>query len=202
MTEAMVHREEFEQLMADLALGSEDAAWRIAEVYTPHILRAVRAALPAAIRPKLDSQDFAQIVWASLLLKRTYLAHVKSPEQLIRLLAAVAQHKVIDAYRHYTAYQARDLSRESPIEGILHPQRANAATQYDRGVLDRDLSPSQMAGVREKWQALSASLSPRDRDILRLRIKDHTYTEIAQALGISSSTVRRVLDRIIDQLQA
>ena len=114
MSEVSVPVGEFEQLMADLASGSEDAAWRITEVYTPHILRAVRASLPRAIRPKLDSQDFAQIVWASLLLKRSYLAHVKTPQQLICLLATVAHNKVVDAFRHYMTYQARDLRRESP----------------------------------------------------------------------------------------
>jgi len=202
MTEGLIHREEFSQLMADLASGSEDAAWRIAEIYTPHILRAVRAMLPAAIRPKIDSQDFAQIVWASLLLKRTYLAHISSPEQLIRLLAGTAQHKVIDVYRRYTTHKGRDLKRETPLAEVLNPRRKNAATQYDRGVLDRDLSPSQFASVREKWQSLANVLSPRDRDVLRLRYEGRTYVEIAGTLGIGVTTVRRVLDRIIERLQA
>lgn len=187
--------------MAELASGSEEAAWKIAEVYTPHILRVVRASLPAAIRPKLDSQDFAQIVWTSLLLKRSYLSRVKTSEQLIRLLATVAQHKVIDAFRHYTTYKARDLSREVPMEQAMRPRLAHATAQFDGGVLDRSPSPSQFAAVREKWQTLSDSLSARDRAILRWRYKGCTYAEIAEKLGVSCATVRRVLDRIIEQLQ-
>jgi RNA polymerase sigma factor (sigma-70 family) len=199
--EATAHRAEFEQLMSELASGSEEAAWKIAELYTPHILRAVRSSLPSAIRPKLDSQDFAQIVWASVLLKRSYLSHVKSPEQLIGLLASVARHKVVDAYRHYTTYQARDLRRESPLEGHEHSERANAMIQCDGGLLDRNLSPSQMAGVHEKWRHLIEQLSERDQKILKLRMRGETYAGIAQMLGIHSATAKRVLDRIIEQLR-
>jgi len=107
------HRE-FESLILQLANGSEEAAWRIADVYTPHILRVVRAALPSAVRRRMDSIDFAQIVWASILQRRSYLSTVKSPEHLIALLSTVARRKVTDAFRHNT-YQVRDVRRESKL---------------------------------------------------------------------------------------
>ena len=202
---------EFERLMQDLATGSEDAAWIIAETYTPHILRAVRRALPDKMRSKLDSQDFAQIVWASLLLKRTYLKHVKSPDQLIDLLAKVAQYKVIDAFRRYVVCQARDLRRESPLDDYVGPQSAARPGRggagevnrevADRGLTDRSMSPSQIVSTRERWQLLVASLSHRDREILNLRIAGQTYQQIASALSISGDTAKRVVDRIILQVR-
>ena len=203
---------EFEQLMDDLASGSEEAAWRITETYTPHILRVVRRMLPNAIRSKLDSQDFAQIVWVSLLLKRTYLRHVKSPEQLIALLAKVAQHKVIDVFRHFTVVQTRDIRRETPLEDLVSSQRTKASEHAgaglivrgvgERALMDRNLSPSQIAGAREKWQALIGALPPRDRAILKMRIQGKTYSDIADALSICSNTAKRVLDKIIEELRA
>jgi RNA polymerase sigma factor (sigma-70 family) len=188
---------EFERLMAELALGSEDAAWQLAETYTPHILRAVRASLPSVMRTKLDSQDFAQSVWASLLLKRTYLSRMKTPQQLIGLLVAAARYKVVDAYLHFGT-QARDVRREQPLSAVR--QGDSRATVAERGLTVRDPSPSQTASLRERWSILISQCSARDRQIVVLRIKGNTYQEISNRLGISSATVRRVVDRIIRQL--
>ena len=212
LTEAAADVGEFEQLMRDLASGSEDAAWKIAETYTPHILRVVRHSLPGKIRSKLDSQDFAQIVWASILLKRTSLKNVKSPDQLIDLLARVTQYKVIDAFRHYTTSQGRDLRRETPLEDLIRSQQAGASAQgdtgvlnrsvVDRGLVDRNPSPSQFAGMKEKWQMLIGTLSRRDRRILTLRIRGETYVDIANKLSIGRNTAKRVLDRIVAKLRS
>ncbi len=184
--------------MADLAAGSEDAAWKLAEVYTPHILRVVRASLPTLIRPKLDSQDFAQAVWASLLVKRTYLAQVQTQQQLIALLAATARHKVLDAYRHYAGTQGCDVRREKPLRFVASGRRGSPTAE--RGLVVRDPSPSQTASLRERWTMIIGRCSPRDQQILALRIKGNSYAEIGQVLGIGGTTARRIVDRIIHQL--
>lgn len=201
MIEAHAQFEQFEKLMAQLAAGSEDAAWEIAETYTPHILRAVRTKLPAAIRPKLDSQDFAQIVWASLLLKRSSLCHVKTPAQLVALLASLAHHKVIDVYRHYTTSRIRDFRRETPLGAIVDQAEQDSREQANRVLFDRGPSPSHVAGVREKWNIVSGQLTARDREVLRMRVKGHTYVEIAEHMNISQTTVRRVLANAIEMLK-
>lgn len=201
MTKDAAHKEDFKQLMEDLANGSEDAAWRIARDYTPHILRAVRAKLPRSIRSKVDSQDFAQIIWVSVLLKQSNLDRVRSPQELINLLVRVAHHKVVDAYRHYTDFQARDHRRESPIEKVGRSKQSGVQHTVDAGLFDRQMSPSQSAGVRERWQLLLQNLSPRDGAILRHRMNGETYTEIAGVVGAGVTTVREVLNRIVAQLR-
>lgn len=198
MTNTSSHTKKFERLMEELALGSEDAVWELAETYTPHILRAVRAALPAVIRPKLDSQDFAQAVWASLLLKRTYLSRVETPQQLIGLLAATARHKVLDAYRHYTSYQSRDVRREESLAAAVVKDGEESA--LERGLIVRDPTPSQVAMLRERWAAAVERRSPRDQEIIALRIKGLTYESISSSVGVSFNTVRRVISRTIEQL--
>jgi RNA polymerase sigma factor (sigma-70 family) len=187
--------------MAELATGSEDAAWRITELYTPHVLRAVRASLPEVIRPKLDSQDFTQSVWASLLLKRGYLSHIHNSEQLIGLLAAAARHKVLDAYRHYTLTKAHNVRNEVALEAATAKSPGHFAGDDEKGPIGRDPTPSQTASVRERWQRVIEDASARDREILRMRMKGATYLSISQALGMSVATVRRTLDRIICELR-
>ena len=196
------HNNEFEKLMADWASGSDEAAWHIAEHYTPHILRAVRRHLPKAMRAKVDSQDFAQIVWVSMLMKRSYLARVKSPEQLIAILVSAAQHRVIDAYRRLVKGKTRALAREIPFEAARKAQLNVNYPQLSGGPFDRNLSPSQTAGVREKWCRLCELLSPRDRKVLTMRIRGFSYDEISASAKTSRATIKRIVSRAIEHLNA
>jgi RNA polymerase sigma factor (sigma-70 family) len=157
-------------------------------------------ALPNSIRSKLDSQDFAQMIWASLLLKHRDLVRFDSPEKLIGLLVHIARNKVVDAYRHYTKYQVRDHRRESSIDKVCNSNEVVAPHRFDGGLLDRNMSPSQAAGMRERWQLLLTNLSSRDCKILRHRMNGKTYVEIAKTLGIGVTTVRKSLERIVAQL--
>jgi RNA polymerase sigma factor (sigma-70 family) len=192
---------EFEKLMAQLAAGSEEAAWKVATQYTPHILRAVRASLPNALRPKLDSVDFAQIVWASMLQRRSYLAGAPTPQHLIALLATVARRKVTDAIRRNT-YQVRDIRREQSLDAADETASRRKQGNAAPAVYDPLPSPSQLVGLREKWTALVDNLDSRDRKILHLRFLGKTYPEIAEQLEVSEWVVRRVVERIIQQLRS
>src|SRR5688572_4428906 len=102
---------EFEALMEQAAAGSEDAIWKLAETYTPYVIRSVRVLMSDKLRARFDSQDVAQALWASLLLGESELFSIKSPEALIAFLTRVAKNKVIDQTRQHHA-QRRDVSRE------------------------------------------------------------------------------------------
>jgi RNA polymerase sigma factor (sigma-70 family) len=185
----MTQLADFDRLMKDVAAGSEDAICELAETYTPYIIRAVRASLPPKIRQKLDSQDFAQTLWASILLNHTDLTRLKSPEQLIAFLAAAAKNKVIDATRRYTRTQKYDITREHRIVDIV-----------PSALCTNDPTPSQFANVRERWTQALKSASDRDREILRLRLKRRTFDTIASELQIDRATARRAIQRLINQL--
>src|SRR5262245_16988155 len=114
----MMQGAEFDQLMAGVAAGSEEAIWRLAETYTPFIIRAVRQSLPTRLRSKVDSQDFAQTLWASLLLKNADLTRLKTPEQLIAYLVRATKNKVVDKTRHFDALKC-DIHREEPLQDHL-----------------------------------------------------------------------------------
>ena len=53
--------------MARMRAGSQEAAWRLVEVYESHIRAVVRRRLTPAMRSLFDSDDFVQTVWASLI---------------------------------------------------------------------------------------------------------------------------------------
>lgn len=198
----VVTASEFATLMAEASRGSEDAAWRITEVYTPHIMRAVRATLPTAIRPKADSQDYAQAVWASVFLSGRDFKQFTSPQQFIAYLAAAARHKIIDDYRHFTKTQAYNVRVEVPLESDDGPQGRGRSLQR-RGPLVKSREPpaSQVARMRERWHVILDSCSERDRKIVSLRRAGHGLDEIATRLNINERTVRRALNRLLDGLK-
>ena len=191
---------EFDRLMTDVASGSEDAIWELAETYTPYIIRAVRASLPPKVRQKLDSQDFAQTLWASILLNGTDLTRLKTPEQLIGFLAAAARHKVIDATRRYLKSQKYDVAREQSLVEISAGSGDSSKGTLPSALCTRDPTPSQFASLREQWGQILRAASERDREILRLRLQGRTFETIAAQLEINQATARRAIQRLIEQL--
>lgn len=188
---------EFEDLMAEVAAGSEEAVWQLAETYTPYIIRAVRHSLSAKLRQKLDSQDFAQTLWASLLLRPADFTRLKAPEQLIAYLAQATRNKVCEKARRYST-QKCDIRREQSLE---HRSSAHGrmGAPHSQALYSRDPSPSTTASLRDQWHHILSSASDRDREIVRLRRKGHTFEDIGVTLQINEQTARRAMQRLLEQ---
>jgi RNA polymerase sigma factor (sigma-70 family) len=191
---------EFEKLMGEVASGSEDAIWQLAQTYTPYIVRAVRLSLSPRLRSKLDSQDVAQTLWASLLLKRTELARLKTPEQLIAYLARATKNKVIDTARHYQS-QKCDITREQSLNNH-ELTGADGLNQQFAGprLFSREASPSTAASLREQFNAVLTNATERDRRILQLRLQGCTFEAIRLKLKIDEKTARRAIYALVEQL--
>jgi RNA polymerase sigma factor (sigma-70 family) len=186
---------EFDRLMAEVASGSEDAAWQLAETYTPHIIRAVRYSLSPKLRQKVDSLDFAQTLWASLLLRPADLSRLKTPDQLIGYLVAATRKKVCEKARRFKT-QKCDIGREESLDQV---PRFNSRTTHDKALYAREPSPSAMVGVRDRWRHILEQASDQDREIIRLRLEGCTFMEIGSRLQIFEQTARRAVRRLIDQ---
>jgi len=200
----------FQQLLAEMSRGSEEAAWELVETYTPHIMRSVRASLPRVIRPKVDSQDFVQAVWISMLLNRGELSQFRNPAQFIGYLASVARNKVVDSNRHYlntegynvlTEVSMPELQKQVVINRIKAGVKKTGATDEQQLPASNDPTPSHVAMARETWQRVVGQSCERDQQILALRIEGHTCDVIAEQLSIGERTVRRVIRRIVEELQ-
>jgi len=189
---------EFEQLMAGVAAGSEEAVWELAETYTPYIIRAVRLSLPAKLRHRLDSQDIAQTLWASLLLGDTDLAQWKSPTNLIAFLARAAKNKVIDQTRRLNTHKY-NVAREEPLDSSA-PKHVASQRRPTRHLYARDPTPSKVVSVRERWERIVSRASDRDRRILQMRFEGRNFDDISVEMQVSSMTARRAIERMVGQL--
>jgi RNA polymerase sigma factor (sigma-70 family) len=193
---------DFERLMEEMSEGSEEAAWELTELYTPHIIRAVRASLPRVIRSKVDSQDFVQAVWSSVLLKHGRLTQFRKPEHFIGYLATIARNKVVDTYRHLVSLK-HDVRTEVAIAELEDRCDQRRLLEYGGNQMpkSKEPTPSQVAIVREVWERIVANSSARDQQVVSLRISGLPYGEIADRLCIGEKTVRRVLTRLLDQFE-
>jgi hypothetical protein len=188
---------EFDRLMSQLVDGSEDAAMQLAEKYTPYIIRTVRRGLTSQMRQKMDSQDVAQTLWASLLLRPDLLSRLKTPEELISYLAQATRNKVAEKKRGLLA-QKRNVNRELQLES--NSDRKEVGERQARELRSRGMSPSTIVSLRERWQTTIQSASERDRQVVELRLRKHTFLEISSILSIHEQTARRVVEKLVEQL--
>jgi len=184
--------EDFSILLQRVKTGSQDALWQLVEAYGPHVLRVIRRLLNQEMRTRYDSADFAQAIWMSVLCHCDRIYEFESSEELVRYLAGVARNKLNLEYRRQFETGKRNLRRE----------RAELAES--RPTVDdleaTEPTPSEFAIARERWQRLEAGLDARDRQILQLKYAGHTNVEIAARLSINEKTVRRLLDRLAQQV--
>lgn len=181
-------RSEFRTAMNGVRSGSPDAVWRLIETYGPHIQRVVRRRLDRRMRSKFDSLDFVQMVWASFFRNPHEICSLGSPEDLVRYLAALARHKVIEEYRRRIRTRKYNVARERSLDDSeLTLARVHAAQP----------TPSQIAIAREKWEQLIQGRPERDRSIVQMRIRGATFLEIGRQLGIDERTARRVISRLV-----
>lgn len=175
---------DFESLLGRLRLGDEDAAWDLVCEYGPHVVAVLRRRLRNQIRVRIDSQDLAQAVWKSFFLAIGDMSEIRSPEQLIAALVRMAQYKLTDAYRRQLYAPSNGALREVPF-----------VTNEEEGqqIAGREATPSQFAIARERWQQMLRERSPEQQEVLRRRMTGESFEAIADSLGISARTARRVV---------
>ena len=174
---------QFRQLIAQVQLGSHEAARQLADTYGPHVRRYVHRALSRDLRSQYDSLDFVQLVWASFFDQPEDLPPIESPAQLVSYLVRMAQHKLLDEVRRQHA-QKNDVQRE---ERLILP---------DEQIASRDPTPSAVAIFNEQWENL-VDRQPADVGrVVQMRYEGATYREIADELKINERTARKAIDRL------
>ena len=179
--------------------GSEDAVWELVERYTPQILRAVRRRLPPEIRSKLDSTDILQSTWMLMLRGEPQKTPYKSAEEFISHLATSAKLKVLGARRTYRT-MSRNVHREESLDAATLPQEFGEVRQRHPLEDHRHQSASSIAVHREQWDRVVKEHGDRGRRMIELRLRGLGQEEVAAELGVSKSTVRRMLQSMLEAL--
>src|SRR5262249_26048137 len=146
----------------------------------------------ARMRRVFDSMDVCQSVLGSFFVRAALGQYdLADPDQLLKLLAQMARHKVTDQMRRERG-EPRDLARLEADSGS------------DNVVAAGDRSPSRHAAGRELLAECRKRLSNDERELAELRAQGREWADIGAERGESPEALRkrlaRALDRVAEQL--
>ena len=177
-----------EKLLARYAGGSPSetfaASLEIHSRYQNRLISLARKRLLGVLEAKVDADDIAQDVFVAFfaMLDRDEIKW-KERGDLWRLLAGIAINKVKQQFEHYST-QKRDLRSESSLE-------ANA-----------EIGENGINELVELVEDVLKSEKPLVAKVLNLRLAGFSFEEIAERIGRSTRTVRRLLENLKTKLVA
>lgn len=171
----------FRRTLHGVQSGSETSFRRLVEDYEPHVRRAVRRRLPRRLRTKYDSDDFIQMVWASMFRNRQRVCELAQPIDLVRFLTILARNKLVEELRKRLWTQGYNVSREQSLW-------ADSPVYVSEG----RPSPSQQAIAQELWRQLMEQLPERDRQLVLQRMQGASFAELARQFQLHERTIRKI----------
>ncbi len=197
--QAVLASQGFARLLDALRSGDSRALTIVIHQYSEWLRSAIRRAIHPRVRQRYDSVDFVQSTWASLILRRRRLPNIADADELARYLMRIAYHKVFDATRETLRTKKRDMRRECGLTDLEVGQTGRVAIR-DR----QQPRPSEVFRAREKLARMAKTLEEypeRMRDIHLRRVNGESLQQIAQTIGVHERTVRRILQRLLDESQ-
>ena len=182
-------REEFGEFVLRIRRGDAEAAEELVRRYEPLIRREVRLRLEDRRLCRLfDSLDVCQSVLASFFVRAAAgQFDLRSPAQLVKLLAEMARHKLASAAR-------REYSQRRDTRRVL---RGGGLASRAEG---RERNPVEIVAGRDFVQRFRAALSPEERQLAEWRSEGVAWSEIASRLGGTADSRRLQLLRAVDRV--
>jgi len=147
--------------------------------------------LPGGLRRRVGPEDVAQSACRTFLRRaRAGEFQLADSEGLWRLLCAITLTKVREQCRFHLR-QKRGLGQEV-YPGFVSGESGGASL----GPADPGPSPAEAAEFTDQFQRLITSLDDEERQVVDLKLQECTNDEVAQRLGCSERTVRRILKRV------
>lgn len=180
-------KDDFAELMERVRTMSDGAAKELVERYGEHILRVIRWRMHRRLRPKFDSQDFMQSVWASFFALPLGRYDFGQPEELAHFLAGLASNKVVEAVRKRLRTVKYSVDREEV--SLNDSQAAPMLPEFP----SRGPTPDEIAIAKEEWQKVVQDRPSHHQSILNAATSGKTLRELAAEIGVTERTIRRVL---------
>ena len=179
----------FADLIRRVRAGDERTATELVKRYEPAVRRAVRIRLAdTRLERAFDSMDICQSVMASFFVRAALgQFDLDGPEQLMRLLATMARHKLSD-----------QVSRERA--DCRDNRRVEDGDAHARDVTGTTATPSHEVAARDLLQEVQGRLSPEERQLAELRQQGREWSDIAAELGGSPEALRKRLARAADRV--
>jgi RNA polymerase sigma-70 factor, ECF subfamily len=192
--DSMTDDARWQTMMRGLRDGDQQAECNFFKQYGEAMHRLADRYLGAKLRRRVGAEDIVQSACRTFL-RRAQGGEFQLPdtEALWRLLCAITLSKVREQAR-YHGRQKRGFDKEVPLPA----QDTSSAAGWDP--VDPDPSPAQAVAFTEQLEQLLATLDEEERQIVDLKLQDLTNEAIAERLGSSERTVRRIMKRLQTKL--
>jgi RNA polymerase sigma factor (sigma-70 family) len=178
-------------LLARWRQGDEQAAAELFHRYASRLVGLARSRLSAKLSARLDAEDVVQSAYRSFFAgAREGRYDLQRGGDLWHLLVGITLHKLYGQARRNSSGK-RSIQREASGEGLLGVHAP---------LLARQPSPLEALALADQLEAIMRLLLPLHRRMLELRLQGYNVDEIAAATDSGERTVRRVLDRVKQQL--
>ncbi|MCA9054096.1 MAG: helix-turn-helix domain-containing protein [Planctomycetaceae bacterium] len=169
--------------------GDQAAAREIFDRYVHRLTALARGHLSASIRQRLDAEDVLQSAFRSFFTRAREGQYVlERSGDLWRLLAAITRNKVLKKSEHHMQ-QRRDFRRDHSAGEP--PELSDVQEAVSEDVLE----------LMDEVENLSRQFSVEQQQMIALRLQGVAIPDVAESVGRSERTVRRMLQRFRGMLE-
>jgi RNA polymerase sigma-70 factor (ECF subfamily) len=181
----------FDDLMARLLKGDEDAADQIFKRYAHRLIGLARSHLGGVIRQKVDPEDVVQSVFRSFFQRNAEGNwNLDDWDSLWSMLTVITVRKCGHRIGHFRAMR-RDIRRE-----VAASVKEDSSSSSGWEAIARDPTPEDAARLSETIEQLMLELDERDRPILSLSLQGYSIPEISDQISRTERPVYRAMERI------
>jgi RNA polymerase sigma factor (sigma-70 family) len=182
-------------LLEQWRAGQEDAAAELFERYASRLIALAQHQLSAKLNARVDAGDLVQSAYTTFFLgARDGQFILQRSGDLWHLLVAITLHKVQRQLQYHTAAK-RSIHREESLPAVEGTAASPAA------ILAREPSPDEAALLVSTLDDVLGKFKPAQRAVIELKLQGYSLVEIVEATRLSTSTVRRVLQSVKEQLE-
>lgn len=170
-------------------------AQAVVQRFSRRLIGLARAHLHGRLQHKVDPEDVVQSAYKSLLVRYGDGAlAAEESQRLWSLLTLITVRKCAERAHYYEA-ECRDLMREA---GASRTADSSPAALETAG---REPTPDEAAVLAETVADLLARLHGSEKAIVELSLQGYSTQEISAATGRAERSVRRVRERVREQLE-
>src|SRR5262245_32980185 len=174
--------------------GDQQAAHVLFDRYADQLIALARSHLSAKMSQRIDPEDVVQSVYRSFFDRaRKGTFEFENGGDIWRLLVAMTLHKLRDQVD-------RQMAAKRNVNAEINFGSEDSLFGIQARAFSRNPSPVMAAVLADELTGIMQNLEPVQRRMLELRLQGHNLYEIAEATQFTQRTVRRVLDRVKEQL--
>lgn len=183
------------RLIDGLISGDEGILREFHQKFGPMLHGIADSRLAPSMRSRFDADDVVQSVFRTFF-RRAQVGYFKfeDNQRLWNLMCAITLTKLREKARFHTR-QSRSVKREQSVAD------AGEAASTRSEIASSQPTPADNVEFADAFEALLSSLDEAEQKLVDLKLQDLTNDEVAEALGVSERTVRRMLHRMQEKIE-